>query len=217
MAIALVSLAAGNACGEELQLVPAKNWCVTRGRVEALGNGAARVTEPKMRAVAPRSDGNAAELRFTYDGPSRGEAPLASGEMRRQIGIKLRAADGCNLLYVMWRIEPKAQLVVSIKRNPGKHTHAECGANGYQNLRPMIGAPPPIMTPGSQHSLRAQLEGTKLRVWADHVLAWEGDVGEEPFAVSGPAGVRTDNAAFTVELYARPGNEAACGKGGDED
>ena len=29
-------------------------------------------------------------------------------DARRQVGLKLRARDGCNVVYVMWRIEPKA-------------------------------------------------------------------------------------------------------------
>lgn len=216
MATATV-MASGARAEEALPKVPAARWCVTRGRIEPLPSGAARVTEPKMRAVAPRSDGNAAELRFTYHGPSTADAPLASGELRRQIGIKLRAADGCNLLYVMWRIAPVAQIVVSIKRNPGQRTHAECGARGYRNLRASAGAQPPPLQAETPHAIKAVLEGTRLRVWADHVLAWEGDVGDEPLAVSGPAGVRSDNGRFDIELSARPGNEAACGSGGDED
>ena len=41
------------------------------------------------------------------------------GELRRQFGLKLRAQDACNLVYVMWRIEPASKLVVSIKCRTG--------------------------------------------------------------------------------------------------
>src|SRR5256885_9993254 len=100
-----------------------KRWCVPRGRIAPGG----RVSVPKMRAVLPASDGNSAELRFTYFGPSEPEEPLASGLPRRQIGLKLRAQDPCNLVYVMWRIHPEARMVVSVKRNPGKHASRDCG------------------------------------------------------------------------------------------
>src|SRR5437870_3663128 len=106
--------------------IPPPKWCVTRGRVDAGG----RVGVPKMRAVLPDSDGNAAEVRFTYFGPSDVEEPLASGLPRRQIGLKLRAQDPCNLVYVMWRLHPEARIVVSVKRNPGKHASRECGNAG---------------------------------------------------------------------------------------
>jgi len=89
-----------------------------------------------MRAFVQPPTSPAADVRFTYNGPSVGSAPLGSGQLRRQFGLKLRAQDSCNLIYVMWRIAPRAQLVVSIKRNPGKHTHAQCGTKGYRNLKP---------------------------------------------------------------------------------
>src|SRR5690349_4283787 len=116
MAIILVGAVLATAAGAaELARAQAAGWRVTKGHVTPLPDGRARVREPKMRAVVPGSDGDAAELRFTYDGSSEGVAPLASGQVRRQIGIKLRAENGCNLVYVMWRLEPKAQLVVSVK------------------------------------------------------------------------------------------------------
>ena len=202
LACALVSLG-GSASAEGLARAPAARWRVTRGHVEALADGRARVREPKMRAVVDASDGNAAELRFIYLGASEGVAPLASGEVRRQVGLKLRAADGCNLLYVMWRIEPKAQLVVSIKRNPGQRTHRECGARGYRNLVARAGTQPAPLAPNMEHRLHAKLDGRILRVWADRALAWEGDVGDETLALRGPAGVRSDNAALELELYVR--------------
>jgi len=107
MKVALLACAlvvGGSASADELARAPAARWRVTRGHVDVLSDGRARVREPKMRAVVDASDGDAAELRFTYLGASDGDARLASGELRRQVGLKLRAADGCNLLYVMWRI-----------------------------------------------------------------------------------------------------------------
>lgn len=197
---ATLATAAGAA---ELARAPAAAWRVTRGRVEPLADGRARVREPKMRAVVPGSDGEAADLRFWYDGKSDGAAPLASGALRRQIGLKLRAADGCNLVYVMWRLLPKAELVVSVKRNPGKRTHAECGAHGYVNLEARAGTPPPAPAIGSEHRMHAVVDGKLLRVWVDRTLAWEGELPDEAAALRGPAGVRSDNGAFTFELLTR--------------
>jgi hypothetical protein len=224
LAAAIASGGSGAWAAEQLTPVPAAKWCVTRGRVAAAADGQARVTEPKMRAVAPNTDGDAAELRFVYQGGSEAEARLASGELRRQIGIKLRAQDGCNVLYVMWRIEPKAQIVVSLKRNPGQRTHAECGARGYRNLKASAGVQPAPPAPGREHRLHAALAGRILRVWADGALAWEGDVGDEPLALHGPVGVRSDNGRFeNVELRARAGATATAtparcaGSSDDED
>ena len=209
MACALWSAGVGLADGaDELVRAPAAPWRVTRGNIEALADGRARVREPKMRAVVPDADGDEAELRFTYHGPSDGSAPLASGEMRRQIGLKLRAADGCNLLYVMWRIEPKAQLVVSLKLNPGQTTHAQCGARGYTNLAARAGTQPAPLAPDLEHALHAKLDGRILRVWVDRALAWEGDVGDETLTLRGPAGVRSDNVRFDCRAARARGGEA---------
>ncbi len=83
---------------------------VTNGVVTALRNGALAIDTPSSRAVvrtAPVSGADqAAEIRFRYVGPSKADKPLASGELRRQIGLKLRAADSCNVVYVMWHIAP---------------------------------------------------------------------------------------------------------------
>jgi len=70
--------------------------CVTEGQVRPVEGGRLEVADPAMRAVAMDTGGDAGELEFTYEGPSQGDAPLANGELRRQIGLKLRAADTCN-------------------------------------------------------------------------------------------------------------------------
>jgi len=215
--LACALLFGGSASADELARAPAARWRVTRGHVEALADGRARVREPKMRAVVDASDGDAAELRFTYLGASDGEARLASGELRRQVGLKLRAADGCNLVYVMWRIEPKAQLVVSLKRNPGQRTHAECGARGYRNLVARAGTQPAPLAPNMEHRLHAKLDGRILRVWADRALAWEGDVGDEVLALRGPAGVRSDNAKLELELLVHAAAPSGIASAGDDE
>jgi len=76
--LACALVAGGSASADELARAPAARWRVTRGHVEALADGRARVREPKMRAVVDASDGDAAELRFTYLGASDGEAFNAS-------------------------------------------------------------------------------------------------------------------------------------------
>jgi hypothetical protein len=214
--LATVFAVGGVAAADELVRAPAARWCVTLGRVDAAADGRARVTAAKMRAVVPRSDGNAAELLFVYRGPSDDAAPLASGEMRRQIGIKLRAEDGCNLVYVMWRLEPKARIVVSLKRNAGQRAHRECGTRGYRNLTPGDGIATPPLVPGDTHSLAAEMIGAQLRVRADGAIVWQGEVGADAAALRGAAGIRTDNGKFDVELRARGGSyELACARGDD--
>lgn len=188
----LVSCADGRASSAELR--------ASAGRLEAAGAGVYRVDVPGMRAEAPGDEGRRAELAFVYRGPTTRDVPLASGELRRQIGLKLRAADTCNLVYVMWHVEPKPGIAVSVKRNPGMHTHAECGARGYLNVRPESRAELPPVRAGERHLLAADLEGDILSVWADGTLAWRGALPPEARALRGPAGVRSDNGVFELAL-----------------
>jgi len=120
--------------------------------------------------------------------------------VRRQIGLKLRAKDTCNVVYVMWHVEPTPGVFVSIKSNPGKATHAECGDRGYTTPKPARTASAPRIEPGSSNVLRADLEARVLRVHADDALVWEGTLPDDAFAFDGPAGLRTDNGAFDATL-----------------
>jgi len=182
--------------------------CVTLGAVATEPDGRMSVTVPKMRAFVLPSTSPAEAVRFTYNGPSVESAPLGSGQLRRQFGLKLRAQDSCNVIYVMWRIAPRAQLVVSIKRNPGRHTHAQCGTRGYRNLKPQRQAEVAVIRPGSAHSLHAAIQGRTLRVMADGAEAWVGTLGAQPF--DGPIGLRSDNVnvAFDIDatVTAAPGS-----------
>jgi hypothetical protein len=186
----------------DLIAMPVGRWQVTRGHVSPVG----RVSEPKFRAVIPGSDGESAEVKFTYLGPSDVEEALASGLPRRQLGLKLRAADGCNLVYVMWRVHPENKIVVSLKSNPGKHTHRQCGNQGYRNYKARGGVQPSSMDVGSTHRLLAAISGSTVKVWADGALAWEGELDGDALSLHGPAGVRSDNIKVDLSLSARPGS-----------
>jgi hypothetical protein len=181
----------------------------TEGGLEPLPGGRLRIEAPKVRAVVDTSlaapdEVRRVELRFTYLGPTRVQRPLQSGEQRRQVGLKLRAQDGCNLVYVMWRIAPKPGLVVSVKHNPGAHHSDDCGTGGYQTVKPLTSSAPPALVPGEPHTLRAELRGTRLGVWVDDTSVWEGALPPEVLSFDGPVGLRTDNGRFEVDLRSNP-------------
>ena len=172
---------------------------VTCGTLSQPAPGHLEATAPKVRAVAPSAGGDGAELRFTYRGPTDTVEPLADGELRHQIGLKMRAESGCNLVYVMWRIEPESELVVSVKSNPGARND-ECGATGYTNITPEWSAPLPKLALGDHHTLAATIEDGRMLVKVDGRTAWEGALGDAAMAMHGPVGLRTDNAKFDMEL-----------------
>jgi hypothetical protein len=177
--------------------VAADTMCVTKGKVAQ-----ARVAVPTFRAVAPGRSGDAAAMKFIVHGSSTESRALASGEERRQLGLKLRADNGCNLVYVMWRLDPKPKLVVSVKSNPGERTAKECGAGGYTNVKPAHTGPLPALDDGAEHELRAEIDDDTLTAWADGAVVWQGTLPASAAQLSGPAGVRSDNLDFEVTTFA---------------
>lgn len=185
-----------------LVAVDPRELSVSSGVIEDGGPGRFVIRSPVMRAELGRSPRSAAEVSFVYEGPTQTDAPLASGELRRQIGLKLRAQDTCNVVYVMWHIEPAPGIVVSVKSNPGQSRHAECGDRGYRFLEPTTSARAAAVEPGQTHILGAEIRGRQLRVKSDGRETWVGELPLAAFDFDGPVGMRSDNGEFSVELRA---------------
>jgi hypothetical protein len=183
---------------ESLPLVPITRpkLCVTKGAIKEGKDSLLAVEVPEMRAVVDYPTRSVAEAEFTYLGPTRKDKPLHSGEIRRQFGLKLRAQNGCNLVYAMWRIKPKEELVISVKLNPGQSTSAECDANGYHTMKPTRDLSLPRLVVGEKHTLLAEIEGSEMKVSIDGKLTWEGLLDSEALALQGPSGIRSDNGRF---------------------
>jgi hypothetical protein len=189
--------------------------CVTCGSVRATTSGYLSIEDPKVRAIASTMTLPVAELRFVYQGPTSVSAPLRSGIVRRQLGLKLRAHDGCNVLYVMWRIDPTPRLVVSVKRNPGETLSSQCENHGYRDVVPHLVSPLPALVPGSPHVLHAEQHGDQLEVAVDGVAVWVGKLPADALAFDGPVGFRTDNVRVALRLLTVPTGaaptQARCG------
>ena len=185
---------------------PVRSLCITKGSLLA-GD---KVNSPTFRAVAAETSGDDVGLEFEYEGRSAEVRALASGGVRRQIGLKLRAADGCNLVYAMWRLDPRPQLEVSTKINPGSRTHVQCGARGYAKLIPSYESRIPPLVGGGRHWMYAQIFDDELYAWIDGQLVWRGSLPQETRYVSGLSGVRSDNVAYRIlTMWATPGQNGA--------
>jgi hypothetical protein len=178
---------------EPVRVIAAAELDVTKGVVRQTGAGL-RIDDPTVRAVAQGAHGDEAELSFVYAGPTARTAALASGAQRRQVGLKLRAADGCNLVYVMWRLDEG--VVVSIKRNPGDRTHADCGAGGYRTVRAQRQVRVAAPTVGTSYRLQASIVDGELIARLDDREVWRGRLGSMSRGLHGPPGLRTDNVAL---------------------
>jgi len=199
--IAILTPTFAQAPAGRLAISPA-NLCVTEGAIEKTASGRLAVNVPKMRAYVNAWTSQSVELRFTYLGGTSKESALGSGAIRRQFGLKLRAQDPCNLVYAMWRVDPEAKLVVSVKRNPNAHTSAECGNRGYQNIKPRKASPVPRLRAGESHTLRAEMKKEELRVFVDDHEVWASNVGADAASLVGQVGIRSDNARLAFDLEA---------------
>jgi hypothetical protein len=177
--------------------------CVTKGAAR-IGS---TITHPAMRAVARGSIGEAASLEFVFRGDTEKKKDLATSGARRQLGLKLRAQNGCNVVYVMWRLDPKPAIDVSVKLNPGAKDHGDCGANGYRKVKPIKASDLPPLLIGARHALRATIAGDELTAWVDDQVAFRGRLPIEARSLRGPAGLRSDNLSFElVSFVTAPGD-----------
>ena len=183
------------------------SWCVTNGQISTSNDDWLSITAPSVRMIDPLNTTQHVGIKFRYIAPTDDSKPLASGELRRQIGLKLLAENDCNLLYVMWHIQPNSAFSVSIKHNTGAKTHAECRADGYATLTPYFKYEPPTIQSGEEHQLSAQIDDTQLSVFADTQLVWRGDIGKHIEGMHGHVGLRSDNGQFEVKFLTPTQND----------
>ena len=96
-----------------------------------LAGGRLAIETPSSRAIIQAGTGNAAdqiaEIQFQYLGPSQDSRPLASGELRRQIGLKLRAAG--QLQFDLCHVAHRA------RRKGGGFDQAKCRSAHARTVR----------------------------------------------------------------------------------
>lgn len=186
---------------------PRSDLRVSLGTISQTKSGYLTVIGPKERAVRTSGTHSKALLRFRYRGPSEKTAPLDSGAVIQQIGLKMRAMNTCNLLYIMWRIKPTEEIYIAIKRNTGKSKYADCGANGYIVLR-RVPLKPLGITATTQKTCRLGASVTetagkyRCEVTIDGRQIWSGDIDAKLMAdINGPVGFRSDNGSFIFKLF----------------
>ena len=180
---------------------------VTDGTIQGAKGHRLSVSTKEMRATLKFTTEQTATVKFTYLGPTRDAAGPGTGKALSQFGLKLRAQNDCNAIYVMWRFAPDQKIAVSIQRNPGKRAHADCLDRGYlNNLKPRLtDAPPPVApnqphVPTATHVLTATMNDSDLSVTADNKLVWWGDLGPAALTLRGPVGLRSDNARLLFDF-----------------
>jgi hypothetical protein len=200
----LASATALASAGIQWRTVHRSALTVSEGAVTAAGGPQVETDSAAMRAVVRDRGHHAtgARLTFQFLGPSAETEALGSGEIRQQIGLKLRASDPCNLVYVMWRNSPDEVIEVLVKRNAGETTSSECENNGYTEAALI----PETADPSAQHVLDVRTSRKRdgslaLVIRADGRVVRRLDLSAALTAgLNGPVGVRSDNGQYTFKL-----------------
>jgi hypothetical protein len=174
---------------------------VSDGKIDKATGDRLIVGSREMRATLKKTGpSQKVTVNFTYLGPTNEVSHLGNGEVRHQFGVKLKAQDICNLVYVMWNFDTQ-KMAVSVKLNRGQRTHEDCLDRGYiNNIKPRASAPPPGVRVGHPHSLSADLEGQELTVKADGGIVWQGMLVPVVLEFQGPVGLRSDNARVVFDF-----------------
>jgi hypothetical protein len=143
------------------------------------------VETPTSRAEFLDASGDKLELRVRYLGVTDNKEYFADGTYQEQVGMKLRSMDGCNVIYVMRRINPNPSIVVSIKSNPGIIN--TCGDKGYTVLK-SISYPAPRV--GDTFTMSASILDKNIVVKMNGISVITTTL---PIVTKGNAGIRTDN------------------------
>jgi len=178
-----------------------KEWNISDGHIEKAVGNRLMTQSKEMRATLKRNTSQHVAVNFTYLGPSLELSRLGSGEIRHQFGIKLKAQDICNLVYVMWNFDTQ-KIAVSVKTNAGQRTHEECLDRGYINdIKADIKKDPPALHVDEPHILAADLDGQQLDVTVDGKVVWRGMLPAMVLQLHGPVGLRSDNAQVVFDCF----------------
>ena len=199
LGLGLVALATFSTATAQTKAVQS-DFEVSDGKIDKAAGDRLIVGSKEMRATLNKEASQRVTVNFTYLGPTSEVSHLGNGEVRHQFGIKLKAQDICNLIYVMWNFDAQ-RIAVSVKLNPGQRTHEDCLDRGYiNNIKPRVSAPPPPVGADQPHSLSANLQGQELTVKADGRIVWQGMLVPVVLEFQGPVGLRSDNAHVVFDF-----------------
>jgi hypothetical protein len=185
----------------QLNQVSLSDLDVTSGPILEQELGLLSVNEPIIRATKRTGTEQVACLQFHYLGPTSNRVSSASGIEFHQIGLKLRSKDPCNLVYVMWRIQPTYELIVQVKRNEGVSTSQQCGGNGYSDVARIPFQP---FVFGQLNELLAWVQTdsnghSEIHCWVNHQEVIRAPIDVQ--GIDGPTGIRSDNGQYNFRFF----------------
>jgi len=170
-----------------------EDFNVTDGKITLSANHHLMVSSKEMRATLRHPSKQAVTIHFKYLGPTQEVSHLQNGEVRHQFGIKFKAQDICNLVYVMWDFDIP-RINVAVKKNPGQQTSEQCKDRGYHSdFKTDIKSVPTRIVIDTWHTLSAKLIDKLIAVSIDNTIVWRGEISDDQMEFHGPVGIRSDN------------------------
>jgi hypothetical protein len=172
---------------------------VNSGPITESAPGRLSVTEAIIRATVPVAIANVASIQFRYLGQVDHPQPDQSGHVLNQIGLMLRAANPCNLIYLMWGLPPREKLLLQVKLNPGSSQSSECHGNNYYNVAECSFRG---FVVGEMHELTAEVTeaddgSANVRAWIDWQEVLQATILPKYLTgIVGVPGLRSDNGKF---------------------
>jgi hypothetical protein len=206
MIVAVVTLPAAPLAAGKVEPVSPGALDVTSGKVKPLRSGLLQIDHNSVRAVQMGRWARNGKIRFESRGQTAELKPFKSGIVKEQIGLKLRAMDGCNLVYVMWTLHPKEEITVRTKENPNKTESEDCESDGYTLLdtyrvpqkksarnRRTSRLQADFVSKGNRHHVLVYVDNVRvLQVRIPHSFV---------STVNGPVGLRSDNGRFRLRFW----------------
>lgn len=159
------------------------------------------IQDAATRGTVPSTSGSSACIQFRYLGETSTLVLSGEGTEFHQIGLKLLSQNPCNLLYVMWRIKPRDELVILVKQNLGKNRSDQCKNCGYTTIYRRSF---PSFKIGEYHELLGEASlinsgEINIKVWVD--LQEVISVSIDPRLIQniqGVSGIRSENGKYQL-------------------
>jgi hypothetical protein len=163
------------------------------------------IEDSSVRATTIDNKSMVACLQFRYLGATTEHSKTKSNIELHQIGFKLLSKNSCNVVYVMWQILPKQELVIKVKQNLGQSENSQCGGDrGYHLISRY-----PLATfgVGETHELLTKIiplddGNAKIHIWVD----WQ-EIDPVTIdlaliqSIEGVPGLRAENGRYQIRYF----------------
>lgn len=167
------------------------------------------LNKPIVRCCSKKGESERVFLEVKYNGKTRKKKPLKSGIIERQVCLKLKSPNTCNVLYICWNGVDIGEEFINIqtKRNASILKRkcrglGKCDGEGYDQPIATIQLQNKTLLDQKFHTLSAQIVKSEKRliVCVDNAIVYRG-LFDLPIELNGTSGIRSQNGKFLCRFY----------------